>query len=215
MKLRPGMRTAIAAGVPLAAGFAAVASASAFDAVAVRIALQFFAVAVAALMAWRAGVLSMSREVAGAVEPAAVTTAEVATITTDRRRPTFDRETGLCVNWYFRLRVEEEIARAARYGQRFTMLALSAGPEGDLSAPRLAIKRLLRNVDLAGEIGDRLAVLLPNTEHRGAEKVVARIAKLDPSVDVRIAEYPADGTTMTQLLGDDVWGTSEADQQAS
>lgn len=207
MKPRSRFRLLAPLVLPLVVGFAAVAAASAFDAVTIRIALQCVAIAAATVMACRAGVLASGaseRSATGAASPE-----RIAAFTVDRRRPTFDRETGLYATWYFRLRVEEEIARAARYATPFTLLCISSQSPVALNAPRMAIKHWLRQIDFAGDLGNVIAVLLPNTNRAGAAIVLERISKLVTGVDLRLAEYPADGTTAAQLFGDDEWRVSE------
>ncbi|HYM16728.1 MAG TPA: hypothetical protein VEZ14_14340 [Dehalococcoidia bacterium] len=196
----------------LGAGTAAVAAASLVDPLALRVALEAMAVAAFVAMAWHVGV-SEPREIAQA-EIVGISAAQTKALQADRRRPTFDRDTGLYANWYFRLRVEEEIARASRYGQPFTMLRISAVTPDALNVPRLALKGWLREVDFAGDLGDMLAVLLPNTTRTGAAVVTARLEGLAPNVTMLIAEYPADGATLDQLLGDVDWRVTDGNAAA-
>jgi hypothetical protein len=197
----------IAFAIPLTVGFAAVAAASAFDAPAPRIALQCVAITAATVMAWRAG--STRAQADAGARGDSVTPASLGSFRKDGRLPTFDHETGLCTNWYFRLRAEEEIARAARYRQPLTILTLTAPTPAALNAPRMAMKQWLRGVDFAGDLGNAIAILLPNTDRAGAEQVVGRLANLAKGAQVRLAEYPTDGQTLSHLLGDDEWRISE------
>jgi GGDEF domain-containing protein len=194
------------------AGTAAVAAASNVDALALRLALQAAAVAAFIAMAWRAGAI---REPDDEPTVVALAPAQAAALASDRRRPTFDRETGLCANWYFRLRVEEEIARASRYGQPFTVMSLIGTTQTALDVPRLSLKHWLRQVDFAGDLGNAIAVVLPNTDRAGAATVMDRLTKLVTNVDVRIAEYPVDGATLSQLLGDDEWRVTDGLESAA
>lgn len=178
------------------AGTAAVAVASNMDAMAARVALQAVAVAAFIAMAWRVGAI---REAEDGPTIAALGPAQAAVLASDRRRPTFDRETGLCANWYFRLRAEEEIARATRYGQAFTVMSLVGASHEALDVPRLSLKHWLRQVDFAGDLGNAIAIILPNTDRQGAATVMDRLTKLVPNVQVRMAEYPVDGATLSQL----------------
>jgi hypothetical protein len=198
----------VAFAIPLGVGFAAVAAASAFDALVLRIALQWVAVTAAAVMAWRAGSIHATGS-AGVLRDAA-TPAALGSFRKDGRLPTFDHETGLCTNWYFRLRAEEEIARAARYRQPLTILTLTSATPAALNAPRMALKQWLRGVDFAGDLGNAIAILLPNTDAAGAEQVVGRLASLAKGAEVRRAEYPTDGETLSGLLGEDEWRISDA-----
>ena len=195
----------------IVAGFAAVALASNVDPVGLRLALQAIAVIAFITMAW-----AVARPRGSIIEEAPVLSpAEAAALGGDRRRPTFDRETGLLTNWYFRLRAEEEIARAARYGQPFTIMSLVADSPGALATSRLSIKHWLRQVDFAGDLGNTIAVLLPNTDRAGAAMAMARLTKLLPDTQIRMAEYPADGSTLAQLLGDEEWHVTDGLEHAS
>jgi len=191
------------------AGTIAVAAASALDASALRLALQAAAVASFLAMAWRVGAMNASEKEPGIV---ALAPAQAAAIASDRRRPTFDRESGLCANWYFRLRVEEEIARSARYGQPFTVMSLIGATHAALDVPRLSLKHWLRQVDFAGDLGSAIAIVLPNTDRAGAAFVMERLTRLVAGIEVRIAEYPVDGATLSQLLGDDEWRVSDGQE---
>ncbi len=190
----------------LVAGTAAVAVASTVDPLALQVALQAVAVAAFILMAWRVGAMPAPQAGATIVSLAP---AQAAALASDRRRPTFDRETGLHANWYFRLRAEEEIARAARYGQPFTVLSIVGETHEALDMPRLALKQWLRHVDFAGDLGNVIAVVLPNTNREGAANVMERLMKLVRNVEVRLAEYPVDGATLAQLLGDEEWRVTD------
>jgi GGDEF domain-containing protein len=203
------LASAIPLAAPLVIGFAAVAAAAAFDAIALRILLQSVAVAASALMGWRGGVVAThTRQSLGQDAPAA-TDETISRFIADRRRPTFDRDTGLCVNWYFRLRVEEEIARAERYRQSFTMITVSAADQAPSEGRGRAIRHCLRASDFAGDIGDKIAVLLPHTDRAGAANVAERIAVLVPNAEVHLAQFPQDASTVSHLLGDDEWQTSQ------
>jgi hypothetical protein len=202
-------RTLILLAPGLIAGTAAVAAASAVDALALRVALQAVAVAAFLAMACYVG-FAAPREMSEA-EIVGISPAQTKALQSDRRRPTFDRDTGLYANWYFRLRVEEEIARASRYGQPFTMLRIAAPTPDGLNAPRLAIKGWLREVDFAGDLGDLLAVLLPNTTRDGAAIVMGRLEGLVPDLQMQLSEYPLDGATLDHLLGDPDWRVTDGE----
>jgi GGDEF domain-containing protein len=205
-------RTFLLLAPALVAGTAAVAIASTVDVLALRLALQTVAVAAFIAMAWSVGGIRSPQE-----EPSvlALAPSQAAARASDRRRPTFDRETGLCANWYFRLRAEEEIARATRYGQPFTVMSLIGPTHESLNVPRLTLKHWLRQVDFAGDMGNAIAIVLPNTDRAGAANVMERLTKLMPSVEVRMAEYPVDGATLSQLLGDDEWRVTDGVESAS
>lgn len=190
----------------LVAGAAAVAVAATIDVLVARSVLQTIAVAAFLAIAWYVGLSDRNDgEPADIIE---ISSAQATAMAADRRRPTFDRDTGLHANWYFRLRVEEEIVRATRYGQPLTLLCLTGTPAA-LRTPRLALKRWLRQVDFAGDLGEVIAVVLPNTSRDGAATLAERIEAHVPEIDIRVAEYPADGTTLAQLLGDSEWHVSD------
>jgi hypothetical protein len=146
-----------------------------------------------------------SQQTAEAAEQAPPKLEVVQSLRVDRRRPTFDRDTGLHAEWYFRLRCEEEIARAKRYGQLFTLLIFTSSQTATLDIARSAMKQYLREVDFAGDLGDMIVLCLPNTPRTGAELVMGRLIKLVKDLDVRVAQFPNDGETFTTLLGSDEW----------
>ncbi len=201
------MRVAVLLVPAVVVGATAMFVSAAVDEGIVRAGLQSITVACAALMAWRVGM--EMREKADVREVVSMRAPQLAAMASDRRRPTFDRDTGLCANWYFRLRVEEEIARAARYGEGFAMLSLSGGSREEMAAVRMALKQWLRRVDFAGDLGAKLAVVLPNTDRDGAAQVMDRLTKLVRGVELRVAQFPGDGQTLAQLLGDDEWRTTD------
>src|SRR5262249_39906709 len=131
------------------------------------------------------------------------------TVVQDRRRPIFDRESGAYSAWYFRLRIEEEISRAERFGERFAIVSISSTPEARLDAGEIASGHWLREVDFAGNLGSTLAVALPKTDRNGAQIFVDRLLPKVPNLEVRISEYPGDGKTLDALLGEDEWRASQ------
>ena len=127
-------------------------------------------------------------------------------------------ETGLYADWYFRLRLQEEIDRAARYDTQFAVLIVThlelhqdfemeaaSGSFGD------AIRTHLRSSDLAALLRDgRLAVLLPHTSRQPLLK--SRLIKVLKSTNARVglAFFPGDGTDAAGLLS-----AAAADGQSS
>lgn len=207
--------TILAALAPaLIAGLAALAATSLVGQLALRLPLQVVAVAALIALAWRGACLTGREEARD--EAVAAAPAVVQRIASDRRRPTFDRETGLLADWYFRLRVEEEIARAQRYGQTFTMLRLTQADENARRIIATAARTCLRAVDLAGTVGAVTCILLPNTTRDAAVTVVDRLHELAPSAAIESAECPTDGSTLTALLAEDLWAVSPpaADEEA-
>ncbi len=191
----------------VAGGIIALAATAMLHTFIVELPLYVVIVAAVAAMAWRAAVALESARADVAI--AAVTPVAMQRMSSDRRRPTFDRETGLLADWYFRLRVEEEIARAQRYGQRFTMLRMSHAPDDARGGIALAARTCLRSIDLAGSIGSTICVLLPNTTRDGATIVSARLLELSPGAQIEAAECPTDAATLAGLLGETEWTTSE------
>lgn len=205
------LRTMLLLAPAVVAGFAAVTLTSNVDPLALRVLLQAVTVLAFVTMAWAVARPPGAAEVLAA----ALSPSQTAALASDRRRPTFDRETGLLTHWYFRLRAEEEIARASRYGQPFTIMSLVGESADALAVPRLSIKHWLRQVDFAGDVGNVIAVLLPNTDRAGAAIAMARLTKLVPGTQIRMAEYPADGSTLAQLLGDEEWRVTDGLEHVS
>ena len=209
--MQANIRTMLVLAPAVIAGFAAVALSSNVDPTGLRVSLQADTVVAFVTMAW-----AVARP-PGTAELIADTLSQSRTagLAGDRRRPTFDRETGLLMNWYFRLRAEEEIARASRYGQPFTIMSIIGDSPEALAVPRLSIKHWMRQVDFAGDLGNTIAVLLPNTDRAGAAIAMARLTKLVPGTQIRMAEYPADGSTLAQLLGDEEWRITDGLEHVS
>ncbi|HZP57795.1 MAG TPA: hypothetical protein VFC53_09615 [Dehalococcoidia bacterium] len=136
--------------------------------------------------------------------PPAVPTV-ISAIRGDHRRPIFDRATGLLADWYFRLRAEEEIARATRYEQPLTVLRIDGAP--DDIAP--AVRNAIRAVDLPGVCGDFVAILLPNTSPEGAKAVADRLLAGAPELKITGSRYPDDGETLAALVGEPQWAGIE------
>ncbi len=203
-------RRAVALVAPVAvAGVIAVSVAAAVGPVAARIMLEIAAVLCTVAGTWRAaalatGVQSSPAVVAG-IEPEALRA-----VARDRRRPIFDRDSAAYSAWYFRLRVEEEISRAERFGERFAIVSISGTAAHPLHAGDIADRHWLREVDFAGNLGTTLAVALPKTDRDGAQIFVARLTPKLANLDVRISEYPGDGKTLDALLGEDEWRSSQA-----
>lgn len=127
----------------------------------------------------------------------------------DRRKPTFDRDTGLCLTWYFRLRAEDDIARAERYSTTFAVLTVQGAEGTTMTSAGRTLKNMLREVDYAGDMGDYIAIVLPNTDRAGADTLAARLAESTKLTATRVAAFPADGTTISQLLGEPEWHTTD------
>lgn len=152
------------------------------------------------LSAWRASISAPAAEEAPA--------AALSEIRADHRRPTIDRESGLLAEWYFRLRAEEEVVRARRYGQPFTLLSIRVPSHEQSDAIIAAVREQLREVDFAGDLGTAVVICLPNTPRDGAATAAGRLARELPTVEVTMAEYPVDGDTLSALLHEETWDFS-------
>jgi hypothetical protein len=186
---------------------------AAVDSIAVRMTLAVIIPIAAVVATHRAAASSAGAAAAEAVR-AVRAEADLTYIRQDRRNPIVDRMTGLFTDWYVRLRLEEEIARAARYGQHFTVATIASdGPIGKEVTSALA--KSLRHVDYAADLGPAVVVVLPNTTTEGAEIWRDRLELPDPcQVDLR--EYPNAGKTVSELLGEDQWAwPSQEFSQAS
>ena len=132
----------------------------------------------------------------------------------DNRRPTLDRETGLCTAWFFRLRAEDEIARGERYGMPFSVVVCEGADGVTTRIAGRALKSVLREIDYAGDLGTGIAVILPNTNRDGADTLAARLQDVAGVAVTRVAAFPGDGNTLAQLLGEPEWRTSEGQRSA-
>ena len=75
-----------------------------------------------------------------------------------------------------RLRAEDEIARAERYAAVFSVVTVQGSESTTMAQAGRALKHALREVDYAGDMGDYIAVVLPNTTREGAEVLAGRLA---------------------------------------
>lgn len=120
--------------------------------------------------------------------------------------PTRHARTGLYSYWYFRLRIQEEIERAHRYGQPFVLLvAKPANPPSGEPDAWLGehVHSILRKTDLPALLrGGSLGIILPHTEAKATRTLQARlVAKLQPlTLRIGLAQYPADGEDIDTLL---------------
>ncbi|MBI5287725.1 MAG: hypothetical protein HY873_01995 [Chloroflexi bacterium] len=164
-----------------------------------RFVLLFTAVGAVAAASWRVGAAALG----GTITRAHGVPGRLRLVAhSERRGPVTDKHTGLHADWYFKLRIDEEIARATRYEQPFTVIGISSHSTDTLEAVRMVVQESLREVDFAGDLGQKVAVCLPNTSRSGAWSVVARFTEVTKGVDIRLSEFPADGSTLSALLGD-------------
>lgn len=163
-----------------------------------RFVLLFTAVGSVAAASWRVGAAALG----GTLTRAHGVPNRLSLVArSEKRRPLADVDTGLHADWYFRLRVDEEIARARRYGHAFTIIGIG----NDTGAPRdvrSVVADSLRETDFAGDLGHQIVVCLPNTARSGAWSLVTRMTEFTKGLDIKLAEFPADGETLSALLDD-------------
>jgi hypothetical protein len=181
-------------------GTVAVSIASMVDAPGTRFVLVFLAVGSVAAMSWRIGAAALG----GTLTRAHGLPTRLETIAAPDRKRTFDRETGLHAEWYFRIRVDEEIARGRRYNQPFTIVTFSTPQRQVMDLARATLREWLREVDFAGDLGHAVAICLPSTGRSGAWHVVERLTRMLRTLEVRVAEYPEDGPTLDALVGKEI-----------
>lgn len=141
-----------------------------------------------------------------------------------KERANLDELTGLFNHRYFHQRMGEEIARAARFGQVFSLLTIDLDffkkyndvyghLYGDkiLKATAERIKESIRTIDLVFRYGgDEFVVILPQASSDNALKVAERIrSALDHEVDYKgmpvtcsigIASWPTDGVMREEIV---------------
>ena len=123
----------------------------------------------------------------------------------------YDPETGFCADWYFMLRVEEELARTKRNEQTFGLLLVE--PRTDLDAAKrnhllLSLEGTFRTADLIGRLAhSRFAVLLPDSDDDGTRLAWERLLQLVGSANIRIG-------SIVCPHGDTDWRTFLADESA-
>jgi hypothetical protein len=204
-------RLLIALAPGLLLGTIAVAMADNVASPSLRFGLIVVAIGSVAAMSWRVGAAALG----GTLSRAHGLPDGLMMVGGESKRTTFDRDTGLHMEWYFRLRVDEEIARARRYGTPFTVLTVTAAERQTLDAARITMKQWLREVDFAGDLGDMVALCLPNTARPGAEPVIERLTGVVQGLQVTASEYPSDGPTVSKLLREEEWRIPRARELAA
>ena len=119
----------------------------------------------------------------------------------------YDRETGFYADWYFRLRLQEELTRSRRFGQPCVLL-LAESTRGRIGREREAdlfksIALSFRATDLVAHMGNlRFAVLLTHTTREGATIARERLTANVPEgmLQIRVACYPEDGEDWRALV---------------
>lgn len=109
---------------------------------------------------------------------------------------------GLYPDWYFHLRLEEELDRAERYGLHFTLLVLTKPQSAETVSEWFAnkIQARLRKTDLPALLDDgRLGVLLLHTQRAGALR--RRLTSMPAfGGTVGFACFPEDGEDIATLM---------------
>jgi len=130
---------------------------------------------------------------------------------------TKDGLTGLFVRRYFDMRIEEEIARARRYGKEVALLMTDIDhfksindryghQVGDevLKAVAQVIKSIVRKIDIPCRYGgEEFAVILPETAKDGAIVIAERIRKTVASETIK-------GIRVTISIGVGIWQRGES-----
>jgi GGDEF domain-containing protein len=119
----------------------------------------------------------------------------------------YDRETGFYADWYFRLRLQEELTRSRRFGQPCALI-LAESTRGRLGREREAelfksISRSFRATDLVAHMGSlRFAVLLTHTTREGAAIAGERLSASVPDglLQIGFACFPEDGDDWRSLV---------------
>jgi diguanylate cyclase (GGDEF)-like protein/putative nucleotidyltransferase with HDIG domain len=141
-----------------------------------------------------------------------------------RERANIDELTGLFNHRYFHQRLDEEIARASRFGQVFSLILLDLDlfkiyndVHGHLAGDEILrqaaqhIKLTIRRIDIGVRYGgDEFAVILPQTSIDGArviaEKIHKRMETRTESLDVPltcsigVASWPENGIMREEIV---------------
>jgi diguanylate cyclase (GGDEF)-like protein/putative nucleotidyltransferase with HDIG domain len=141
-----------------------------------------------------------------------------------RQRANTDELTGLFNHRHFHERLDEEIARSARFGKVFSLLFMDVDRfknyndayghlVGDEVLKQLGrvIDESVRNIDICFRYGgDEFAVLLPETPLKGASQVATRIRKavetqtelkgIPQTSSIGVASWPTDGVMREEII---------------
>jgi len=132
-----------------------------------------------------------------------------------QRQAITDSLTGLGNRRGFDTDFSIELQRAARYGRRLALVLIDADglkvvndqqghPAGDalLRSLAAALTSMAREQDGVYRIGgDEFAILLPETDHRGAAAVVERLQRSDaPACSAGVAVFPESGATVMAIF---------------
>jgi len=177
--------------LPLVGGIAVILVAAAIDLAVLRLALQVAALCAAVAGAWFLSPHTPLHE----KQPAHV----LASLAADRRMPGLDRSSGLFAEWYFLLRAGDELERARRFEEPLALVSVS-GPTDALEQARHVVWHGLRHIDIAGDLSDSLAVLLPHTDRAGAAIYASRLREEVPGAEIAVLAYPEDGQALIRAL---------------
>ncbi len=120
-----------------------------------------------------------------------------------------DDDSGLYVDWYLRLRIQEEIERSQRYDQHFAVIRImaselrTAGEQAESNWLSDEFRNELRQSDIAALLKDgSVGIMLPSTDRSGAEPVKSKLAAVLASVNAKVglACFPDDGEDAVALL---------------
>lgn len=101
--------------------------------------------------------------------------------------------------------LRREFDRSRRFGRRFVLMQMDRvhrNGERDVDLVRMLPARL-RSIDSVWSVRTQVFVLLPEAQRDVAVALVARLRRESPGLlpaDVRLAAFPADGTTVAALL---------------
>lgn len=119
-----------------------------------------------------------------------------------------NEETGLYSDWYFRLRLQEELDRSSRYGLHFTLVLgkpsfihneIDARATSGLFYDR--VRKLVRHTDLPAILKDgTLAILLPHTRDGAVVQQRLESSLAASNLETGSASYPAAGADAEALL---------------
>jgi hypothetical protein len=122
-----------------------------------------------------------------------------------RLSPQHHRNGRLYADWYFRLRLQEEVDRATRYNVPFTLL-ISKKPRHDARRSaeewlKTQVEQHLRRTDLPAVLRDgSLGVILHHTAHFNAVRSRLTEALASSEAGVGFAVFPTDGANVSSLL---------------
>ena len=121
----------------------------------------------------------------------------------------YDADSNWYADWYFTLRLEEEIVRSHHYGFDMALLWLGLGDVGVSARPELMLemtrleKAAFRRSDIPGALGqEEFAICLPQTDGPGgivvADRLASELTEYVPRIG--LAVYPTDGISAMELL---------------